>query len=52
MLFSLLLKNVRDFMKGIRLKILEEMKNYNLIVKQQLVRRHSYDDFFLMNSEF
>ena len=50
--FSLFIKNIKDFMKGIRMRILQEMKQYKVLIKSKIARRYSYDDYFLIESQF
>ena len=39
-------------MKGIRIRIVQEMKSCGLLSKVRISRRYSYDDFFLLDNSF
>ena len=39
-------------MKGIRLRLIQEMKSCGLLSKAPISRRYSYDDFFLLDNSF
>ena len=39
-------------MKGIKIRIVQEMKNCGLLSKVRISRRYSYDDFFLLDNSF
>jgi hypothetical protein len=39
-------------MKGIRNKLVEEMKDLSIIIKSSISRRYSYDDYFLIDNSF
>ena len=39
-------------MKGIRMRVISEMKKCRIVVKTKLGRRYSYDDYFLIDNQF
>jgi len=49
-LFSIFEANIREFMGGIRDKLVEEIRE--LIMQKPLERRYSLDDYFLVDRVF
>lgn len=49
---GLFIKHIKDFMKGIRKRILIEMRQAGIIFKTKIGRRYSYDDYFLIDNQF
>ena len=43
---------IGDIMKNIRMQILQKMRTLNVIVKEPLFRRASFDDFYLCFENF
>lgn len=49
---DVLVQNVKEFIKGIRIRLVQEMKSCGLLSKMKISRRYSYDDFFLLDNSF
>lgn len=49
---DIFVQNIKEFMRGIKLRIIQEMKSVGIIQKVQIPRRYSYDDFFLVDNSF
>lgn len=45
-------QTIKEFMKGIKIRLVQEMKNSGLLSKVRIQRRYSYDDFFLLDNSF
>jgi hypothetical protein len=52
LVFDLFVENIKEFIKGIKIKIIQEMKKIGVIQRVQHQRRYSYDDFFLVDNSF
>ena len=50
--FQLFEECIKDFMGGIRDKLVEEMRNSNMIGQKTPERRYSMDDYFLIDRVF
>lgn len=48
-LFDLFIKHVRDHMKGIKMKLIKEMKMLK-VLQSRITRRYSYDDYFIIDT--
>ena len=44
--------NIKEFMLGIRDKLIDEMKQLQMIKLKQITRRYSLDDFFMIDKTF
>ena len=51
-LFALFEDNIKEFMHGIRDKLVEEMRTAQMIAQKTLERRYSLDDYFLIDRVF
>lgn len=51
-LFTIFEDNIREFMGGIRDKLVEEIRQSQLITQKPLERRYSLDDYFLIDRVF
>lgn len=50
LVFDIFVENIKEFIKGIKIRIIKEMKERGIIQRVQLQRRYSYDDFFLVDN--
>eukprot|EP00347_Sterkiella_histriomuscorum_P010269 403376945 len=51
-LFSIFEENIKEFMFGIRDRLIEEMKQLQMIRQKVYTRRYSLDDYFLIDKTF
>lgn len=52
LLYDLFTENVKEYMKGIKLRIAQDMKKVDIVQKVKILRRHSADDYFLIDNSF
>jgi hypothetical protein len=52
LLFDLFTENIKEYMKGIKLRIAQDMKKLDIVLKVRILRRHSADDYFLIDNSF
>ncbi len=52
LLFSIFEENIKEFMHGIRDRLVDELKQMQMITQKKLQRRYSYDDYFLIDKAF
>lgn len=43
---------IKDFMQGIRDRLIDEMKHLQMITQKKITRRYSYDDYWLIDKAF
>ena len=51
-MLDVFIDNIKEFMTGIKIRLVQEMKNCGLLQKVRISRRYSYDDFFLLDNSF
>lgn len=51
-LFNIFEENIKEFMHGIRDRLIDEMKQLQMIRQKPSTRRYSFDDYFLIDKTF